>query len=64
MPPNILDHLPGKRLRTVPGVYNLMEVSLERPGHLVLEDKATQALYATGAIGDDAVRMLESHNEL
>ncbi|KAI3323077.1 hypothetical protein HD806DRAFT_544482 [Xylariaceae sp. AK1471] len=61
--PSRLDRLSGQRLRTVPGIYNMLERPARRPKYLILEDKATQTLLAIGTIGEDAVRKLGSRGE-
>ena len=58
-------HLSPSRqgLRTVPGVYSMLEKSARRPKYLVLEKRAIQALFTIRAIKEDAVRRLESRRE-
>ncbi|KAK3944831.1 hypothetical protein QBC46DRAFT_278870 [Diplogelasinospora grovesii] len=61
--PSRLKRLSGPSLRTVPGIYNMMETPARRPKYLVFEEKATQTLLAIGAIGEDAIRNLRSWRE-
>lgn len=58
-----LNRLQGVCLRTVPGIYNMMETPARRPKHLVLERKATQALVAEGFVTEDAARQLKARDE-
>ncbi|KAI1197163.1 hypothetical protein F5X97DRAFT_302909 [Nemania serpens] len=58
-----LGRLSGLRLKTVPGIYNLMRTPARRPKHLIFEDKATQTLLSMRAIGEDTVHKLGSHKE-
>lgn len=58
-----LSRVPGLHLRTVPGIYNMMKTPARRPKDLVFEEKATQTLLATGAIGEDAIQKLRSKAE-
>ncbi|KAH8168016.1 hypothetical protein CIB48_g267 [Xylaria polymorpha] len=53
----------GVKLRTVPGIYNMLERPVKRPTYLIFEEKATQILLTTKAIGESAVRNLGSRKE-
>ncbi|KAI0109633.1 hypothetical protein GGR51DRAFT_512228 [Nemania sp. FL0031] len=57
---NRFHHLSRQMLRTVPGIYSMLEKRARRPGHLIFAEKATQTLLDIGVIGDDAVRKLGS----
>lgn len=61
--PGRLERLSGPSLRTVPGIYNMMETPARRPKYLIFEEKATQMLLAAGAIKEDATQNLESRRE-
>jgi hypothetical protein len=50
-------------LRTVPGIYNMMETPARRPKYLILERKATQALVAEGFVTEYAARQLKARGE-
>lgn len=50
-------------LRTVPGIYNMMETPPRRPKCLILQRKATQALVAEGFVTEDAARRLKARDE-
>lgn len=54
--PNRLSRLPKLCLRTVPGIYNMLQTPARRPRHLVFQKKATQTLLATKAIDEDAIK--------
>ncbi|KAI0402742.1 hypothetical protein F4802DRAFT_608465 [Xylaria palmicola] len=58
-----VNRLPGIRLRTVPGIYNMLERPVKTPKYLIFEEKATQILLTTNAIGESAVRNLGHRNE-
>ncbi|KAI1129968.1 hypothetical protein F5Y10DRAFT_290402 [Nemania abortiva] len=55
MSPGRLDRLLGQKLRTVPGIYNMLEAPSRRPKHLIAMDKAIETLVAIKAIGQDAI---------
>ncbi|KAI1288721.1 hypothetical protein F5Y03DRAFT_379455 [Xylaria venustula] len=59
--PRRFDHPSAHKLRTVPGIYNMLKTPAKRPKYLVFQAKATQSLLAATVIGDDAVRRLGSH---
>ncbi|KAI1101736.1 hypothetical protein F4804DRAFT_289153 [Jackrogersella minutella] len=61
--PGRLKRLSGSILRTVPGVYNFLNLSVRRPNHLMFEERASQTLLATGAISEDAIQNLRSRRE-
>lgn len=61
--PSRLKRLSGLSLRTVPGIYNMMETPAKRPDHLIFEEKATQMLLAFGVIKEDAARNSRSRKE-
>ncbi|KAI1169003.1 hypothetical protein F5B18DRAFT_658069 [Nemania serpens] len=63
MSPSRLGRLSGQWLRTVPGIYNMMRTPARRPKHLLLEDKATQALLSNRVIGEDKVIILGRRRE-
>ncbi|KAI1356185.1 hypothetical protein F5Y01DRAFT_268811 [Xylaria sp. FL0043] len=50
----------GQRLRAVPGVYDTVMVSEDRPSYLISEKKATQTLFAT-VIPEETIRQLRSY---
>ncbi|KAL2756824.1 hypothetical protein ACRALDRAFT_2018492 [Sodiomyces alcalophilus JCM 7366] len=54
-----LSRFPGLSLRTVPGIYHMLEVPARRPKYLVSEFKATPVLLASDMIGDDTARKLK-----
>lgn len=58
-----LKRLSGLSLRTVPGIYNMMERPARRPKYLIFEEKATQTLLAIRAIREDSIRNLRSRRE-
>ncbi|KAH7324022.1 hypothetical protein BKA65DRAFT_360376, partial [Rhexocercosporidium sp. MPI-PUGE-AT-0058] len=58
-----LERLSGSSLRTVPGIYNIMEAPARRPKYLIFEEKATQMLLATRVIKEDATRNLRCYRE-
>lgn len=53
----------GLSLRTVPGIYNMMETPAKRPKHLIFEEKTTQTLLAIRVIKEDAAQKLRSRKE-
>ncbi|CZT12154.1 uncharacterized protein RAG0_16091 [Rhynchosporium agropyri] len=61
--PSRLERLSGPSLRTVPGIYNMMEAPARRPKSLIFEENATQMLLATRVIKEDAARNLRSQRE-
>ncbi|KAI4864996.1 hypothetical protein F4820DRAFT_312535 [Hypoxylon rubiginosum] len=61
--PGRLKRLSGPTLRTVPGIYNMMETPARRPRYLIFEEKATQTLQAIRAIGEDTIQHLRSRRE-
>ena len=61
--PSQLDCLPIQVLRTVPGIYNFLEVSVKRPEYLVAEERAIQTLLASKVIRGDAVSKLRARRE-
>ncbi|KAI0541721.1 hypothetical protein GGR58DRAFT_528802 [Xylaria digitata] len=61
--PSRLDRLPGQKLRTVSGIYSMLERPARRPKYLIFEDKATQMLLAIRAIREDAVLKLGGRRE-
>ncbi|KAI0902865.1 hypothetical protein F4823DRAFT_637600 [Ustulina deusta] len=61
--PHYLNRLLGIKLRTVPGIYNMLERLVKRPTYLIFEKKATQILLTTKAIGESAVYNLGSRKE-
>lgn len=61
--PSRLKRLSGPSLRTVPGIYNMMERPARRPKYLIHEEKATQTLLAIGAIREDSIRSLRNRRE-
>lgn len=58
-----LSRLPGLCLRTVPGIYNMMEAPARRPMHLIWAEKATETLLGLNKIGEDTAQKLTSHRE-
>lgn len=61
--PSRLNRLLGPNLRTVPGIYNMMERRARRPKYLIFEEQATRALLAVSAFSEDAIRNLRSRRE-
>lgn len=55
---NRLTRLSVPTLRTVPGIYDMMETPARRPKHLIHEETATQTLLAMSVIGEDVIRGL------
>ncbi|KAJ3556474.1 hypothetical protein NPX13_g10127 [Xylaria arbuscula] len=64
MSPSLIDHQPIPKLRTVPGVYNFLDVTVKRPEYLIAEERATQTFLASKILGDDAVRKLRERREV
>lgn len=62
--PGRLKRLLGLSLRTVPGIYNMMETPAKRPNHLIFEEKATQMLLAISVVKEDAARNLRRRREI
>ncbi|KAI1364669.1 hypothetical protein F5Y08DRAFT_328524 [Xylaria arbuscula] len=58
-----VNRLLGIQLRTVPGIYNMLQRPVKRPKYLIFEEKATQILLTTKAIGESAVRRLAWRRE-
>lgn len=57
--PAKLERFPGLSLRTVPGVYNMMEMPIRRPHELVSGPAGSSALLASGMISTSAARRLQ-----
>lgn len=61
--PNRIKRSSVRILRTVPGIYNMMETPARRPKHLLSEDMAAQVLFANKNITEDVIRNLDSRKE-
>lgn len=58
MSPGRLKRLSGPILRTVPGIYNMMDKPARRPATLISEEKTIQTLLAIEAIKEDVIQYL------
>lgn len=61
--PTQLKRLSIPSLRTMPGIYNMMETPARRPKYLISEEKATQTLLGIRAVGEDVIRNLRNRRE-